>query len=98
MNLDWREVCMFKAYAFIATVLLTSLIKNFTGVKMPMNVNPKPTEGLRVEWDVTQDDFVLIAVELNNVSANVIEVRYVVFQLEDVMVAFDEDKASIQAT
>ena len=89
---------MFKAYAFIATVLLTSLIKNFTGVKMPMNVNPKPTEGLRVEWDVTQDDFVLIAVELDNVSTDVIEVRQIVFQLEDVMVAFDEDKASIQAT
>ena len=89
---------MFKAYAFIATVLLTSLIKNFTGVKMPMNVNPKPTKGLRVEWDVTQDDFVLIAVELDNVSTDVIEVRQIVFQLEDVMVAFDEDKASIQAT
>ena len=89
---------MFKAYAFIATVLLTSLIKNFTGVKMPMDIYPKPTEGLGVERNVTQDDFVLITVKLDNVSTDVIEVRQIVFQLEDVMVAFDEDKASIQAT
>jgi hypothetical protein len=65
-------------------------------MEVPMYVRPESAKTVRVDRDVRQDYFVTLTVLLDNVGSDVVEVRQVLADLEDVMVALDEYKPAIK--
>jgi len=84
VNLDRFVVRVFKAYADI------SLIVNGLIVGMPVDVSPKPTDGLGVNGYMRQNDLVPLMIFLDDIGSNVIKPGEVILEFEDVMVAFDK--------
>ena len=66
-------------------------------VQVAVDVGPEPTERLRVDGNVRQDNLVTVAVFLNDVRSNVVKVFQVVIDLEDVMITLDKNETTVQA-
>ncbi len=63
---------------------------------MSVDVDAKPSQTVWVNGNVTQDVLPTFSRLADTIGPNVIKVRQVVFQLEDVMVSFDETLAALQ--
>jgi len=83
MNFDRAIVGVLQTHANVARIV------DLLVMQVAVDVGAIPTDGVRMDRDVTQDDLVAVLILLNYVRPDVIEKGKVLIQLEDVMVALD---------
>lgn len=62
-----------------------------------MNVSAPSIEAIRMNRNVTQDHLITVVILLDYICSNIIEVRQVVLDFEDVVVAFDKYESTLQS-
>lgn len=88
---------MFETYTLVSRINRIVRQSNSSGMKVTVNVDTPSTQRLRMDGNVREDYLITMTIKLNNIGTNVIKVRSVLFQLEDVMISLDKNFSTIQS-
>jgi hypothetical protein len=90
MNLDGTVVCLLKAYANIPG------IRDGSRVEVPMDVCTESPHAVRMDRNMGENDLMTLFVLLNHIGPDIIKIRKVIRELEDIMIALNQDKTSVE--
>ena len=83
MNFDRAIVGVLQTHANIAWIV------DLLVMQVAVDIGAIPTDGVRMNRDVTKDDLVAVLIFLDYVRPNIIEERKVLVQLKNVMITLD---------